>query len=211
MRADEFDSRMTSDGTLEMGKPPLDNLDRIDKHGYFGDMKKKFDVGGSNCVYVIQLSPDVWDESVRRGGPKDGLAWIPSFPMELEDPKVTKSDDWRNLNPEKNRGFLYVGKTQLKGGVDDFKEAISARHDSHVHGGEFQYLGKKEPTPLVSKYGAEKSMLWETDDCLTGLFETEISNRHSASMAMTLETDNRGQAGLNSHCSPGNTACRSSS
>ena len=177
MRADEFDSRMTSDGTLEMGKPPLDNLDRIDKHGYFGDMKKKFDVGGSNCVYVIQLSPDVWDESVRRGGPKDGLSWIPSFPTDLQDPKVTKSDDWRNLNPEKIRGFLYVGKTQLKGGVGGFKEAISARHDSHVHGGEFQYLGKKGPSPLVSEYGAEKSMLWETDDCLTGLFETEISNK----------------------------------
>ena len=58
-----------------------------------------------------------------------------------------------------------------------FKEAISARHDSHVHGGELQFRGKIEPSPLVSKYGAEKSMIWETEYCLTGLFETEISNK----------------------------------
>ncbi len=118
MRADEFDPRMTSDGELEMGKPPLDNFDRIDRNGYFGDMKNKFDVGRGMCVYVIQLRPDVWNDSIRRGDhTKDGLPWIPSFPMDLEDPIVTKSTEWKDLDPEKIRGFLYVGKTQLKGGV----------------------------------------------------------------------------------------------
>ena len=177
MEADQFDIRSTSDGLSKIERAPVSNEYRIDKLGYLGLIKEKFDVGRWKCVYVIELDSGVWEESILRAGPKDGRPWIPSFPMGLEDPKVTKSESWKNLDKDKIRGFLYVGVTQTRNSSKDFNAAIKKRHNLHNEGGEIMYIGKVEPSPVVSIYGNNETSIWDIENCITGIFDSETQQK----------------------------------
>ena len=128
-------------------------------------------------MYVIELDSQVWEESLESAGSGKGLPWIPSFPMGLDDPRDTGRSDWKEIDSNEIEGFVYVGKTQGGKGKFGWREAIDRRHDHHVKGGNLDWIGKIGPSPVVSKHGSKKDNIWDLDRCLTGLWESEISEK----------------------------------
>ena len=146
--------------SYKISQKPEDNLDRISPNGYLGKMKKMFDRHQTSGygVYVVELDSKVWEDSLRRNKDKKSRRWIPSFPMGLPDPKIDKTEKWKDLDTNKAKGFLYVGQTWY-----DFEE----RQKKHCRG--------ENSSPVVEEHGCNPSQLWPKERCLTGLFNVENS------------------------------------
>jgi len=144
-----------------LNERPKDRWDRISVDGYFGKMQKTFDDHNDRGfgVYVIELNPDVWEESIQRNMEKKSRRWIPSFPKDLPDPKMEKSEDWKDLDVGDIKGFLYVGQTW---------HVFEDRHNQHCEGGQ-------NSSPVVRDHGCDPTQLWRTERSMIGLFNTETS------------------------------------
>jgi hypothetical protein len=143
-----------------LNQRPRDSLDRISTDGYLGKMKSNFarHNDGGFRVYVIELDSGVWQDSLQRNSDQRSVKWIPSFPKGLPDPKIEKTDDWKNLDTGDVKGFLYVGQTWL-----GFEE----RHEQHCKG--------EKHSPVVMEHGCDPSQLWPRERCLTRLYDVQTS------------------------------------